>query len=41
MAEDIWEVSGEAINALFEEEELRDYDLITTGHSRWWSGVPS
>lgn len=33
MAEDIWAVSGNAINALFEEEELRDYDLIITGHS--------
>lgn len=33
MADDVWDVAGEHINALFEEEELKDYGLVITGHS--------
>ena len=33
MAEDIWKVSGEVINSLLNEKELKDYGLIITGHS--------
>lgn len=33
MADDIWDVTGEHINALFEEEELKEYGFIITGHS--------
>jgi hypothetical protein len=33
MANDVWEVAAEPIHALFEEEELKDYGFIITGHS--------
>jgi hypothetical protein len=33
MADDVWDVAGEQINALFQEEKLKDYGFIITGHS--------
>jgi hypothetical protein len=33
MASDVWDVAGEHVNALFQEEELKDYGFIITGHS--------
>ena len=33
MAEDVWEVAGPKINALFDEEELKDYGFTICGHS--------
>ncbi|KAL3784452.1 hypothetical protein HJC23_002496 [Cyclotella cryptica] len=33
MADDVWEVAGAHINELFQEEELKEYGFIITGHS--------